>query len=564
MSFRYELIIPILVSIIIVIGVVLFFRYYGAFKHYWIVWLLMLLSAIIPFTMVIGILPFDIGMSFYDKETNYKWLKDLLEVLYWVSFVFTWVINPIIVSYLRYPYSLTLKHRIWLTIRENLIFWGTVVGVIVVGVIVLIASGNLTFPNLIPLAIALANGYGLLMLCLCLGHGFVALPRTIWLLANPGTAYLYYLQKISKETKLCASTIADGDEALRLCRVATTNLRSDLKKLYNEVGVQRMKKLSDLKDELPIPKRYQNGKSTSKTIKKLSGLNWQYLSESQLEDFFSLLDTTTRNIEETTSYVMKASEQALNALRRYNSDYSTAMVVLKRIGAVLIALLNGLCLWSELCLMINPKYSLFNYISHLEMLPAIHILCISTPILAYLMFIGSWSLKHLRLGSFFRFIAGKTNANTLNYFSIILSRLGPTIGYHYMQQIQSYDSQFQKVMGTMNVVVFVGDKWNIYSPILLVLIMFLVGFNVLNKIAGCCGKKRYTFDPSMMDFDDLENGEEVLCEMQSDVHLLIDAGLKYNVIVNKEKPTFKKSTGFKRKKNFAGLDDTPLNQLSEY
>ena len=554
----FEIIASILLSIFSFVLVILFFKYYGAFKHHWVVWILMLTSAIIPFVLVIGILPFDITMSFYDPKTNKKTLNIILSFFYWFSFVLTWVINPIVVSYLRYPHSLTLKNRIWLTIRENLIFWGVILGVIIIGIFILIVSKNFSFSNLIPLAIALANGYGLCLLCLCLGFGFVSFPKKMWLLANPATAYIYSLQKISKETKLCASTIADGDAAIELCQIASTSIRTDLKPIFMDVGIERMKKLQSIKDSLPIPKRYQTGKSKNKKIKKFQKVKWKYLSESQLSEFFALLDSTIVNIEQTTSYVLKASNQALTALKIYNSDFSTTAIILKRISTILIALCNIIFLWGEICLMFKPKLSLFNFISHLKMPQIVHLTCVTAPVLSYLMFIGSWSLKNLRLGSFFRFIPGATNANTLNYFSIILCRLAPTIGYHYLQQIEAYHCEFQKVMGAMDVVVFIGNKWNIYSPILLILVMTFVFFDLFNKIANFCGIQRYTFDTSTIDYKFLENGEEVLCELQPEASEIIQSGIRFSQVIERSKHWIPRKFHYK---TVEGLDDTPLNAI---
>ena len=151
------------------------------------------------------------------------------------------------------------------------------------------------------------------------------------------------------------------------------------------------------------------------------------------------------------------------------------------------------------------------------------------------MFIGSWTLRHFRIGSFFRFIVGHTNSNTLNYFSIILCRLGPTIGFHYMQQIGAYDSEFQKVMGVMNVVVFIGTKWNIYAPILLILVMIGTVFHIYERIMFALGNEIVTYDESIMNMNSLQNGEEVLCELEPDAKNLVDAGMNYVLIMNHAK-----------------------------
>lgn len=540
MGFEISIIPVIFFSLLSIILVTLFFRRFGAFRFFWVVWFMMLLSAIIPYLMVVGILPYDISRCLFGKvATNSKELHLLLDILYWTSFVLTWAINPILVSYLRYPYSISIKRRIWLTIRENLIFWGTALALIVVGLTILLVTNHLTFSNIFPLAISLANGYGLLVLCLTLGYGFIGIPRTIWQEANPASAYLYCLQDISQQTTFCSSTVADCDAILVLCRSGKDSLRGEQKEIWEQKVEPRLNHLAEVEQSLPIPERCKRGESKNKKIQNLRKLNWATMTHSQIEDVLALIEDIIQNIESTSSYVSDAAKTALNKLRLYNHKLSIPLVILKRVFAIFLLLINLCCLWSEITLMFNTKYSLFYMLSHLKIPQIINIVFISTPILSYLMIVGSWTLRHFRIGSFFRFIVGHTNSNTLNYFSIILCRLGPTIGFHYMQQIGAYDSEYQKVMGVMNVVVFIGTKWNIYSPILLILVMIAAIFQVYERIRFAFGKDIVTYDEAIMDINSLQNGQEVLCELESDAKNLVEAGMNYMLIMDHAK-IFKK------------------------
>lgn len=532
MSFNIGIVTTVIVSIIAFLIVFFFFYRYGAFKQPAVTYILMLISASIPFIMCIAILPYDISRSLNNIQSGYTSLQMTLEVLYWVSFVLTWVVGPILVSYNRYSYSISLKYKIWFTIRENLIFYGVILAVIIIGVAILLGTKQMTVSNLFPLAISLANGYGLIILCLCLGHGFIALPRTIWQMADPGKAYLFYLHKIAKETALCASTIADGDVATTYCMEAKNSLQGTSKELYDTIGNDRMIELSQIKGELSIPDRCNTGESENKRLKKFAKIEWDKCTGVQLMDFFHVLDDCILYIKETASFVQDSSRSALKALKDYKSK-SYIKLILKRTLAVLVAICNSLCVWSEICLMFNNKLSLFYIISNAPMPQIVSILLVSTPIMSYLIFVGSWSLTHLKLGTFFRFIKGATNSNTLNYFAIIVCRLGPTIGFHYMQQIGVKGCAFQEVMGKMDVVVFIGTKWNIYSPILMLVVMLFVAFNITEKIAKACHKgDSFSFDGTAMNYEDLSIGEEVLCEMEPEAKAIIDDGLRYSVIAN--------------------------------
>lgn len=552
MAFDFDVVIAGAVSIVCAVVTVFVFKVYGAFKHPWGAWSLMLISAIIPLVMVIGILPYDISLCLFgqDATKEYTTLRLVLEVLYWVSFVLTWVVNPIIVSFLRYKESLSLKHRIWLTIKENIIVYGIILGVVVVGVIILMATGNLTLNNLFPLAISLANGYGLLILCFCLGHGLIALPRTIWQMATPEHRYLFHLHKIAQETKTCATTVADAKAIVSYCDRARSSLGGYLATMYEEVGNARAVKLHELLGDVAIPDRFFRESSENKKFEKIRRIDWAHCSTSQLEDFFALADETIDRLDEASKVLQHSGQSALTSLQQYQKSHSKITTVLRRAFSVILFVVNGVCLWGELALIFKPELSIFYMLSHMSMPSIISILGVSTPILAYLVFVGSWSLTHLRLGSFFKFTKGCTNANTLNYFAIILCRLGPTIGFHYIQQIRAEGSEFQKVMGVMDVIVFIGTKWNIYSPILLVLLMLFFLFNVPDKLKRCCGKDDgFSLDYTVLNHKDLEAGEEVLKIIQPEAGQMIDEGLTWAAIEANTRKKTKNGTGIKEHLN---------------
>jgi hypothetical protein len=263
-------------------------------------------------------------------------------------------------------------------------------------------------------------------------------------------------------------------------------------------------------------------------------MDWSSCSTYELERFFSILDDIIVRLEEATNILKDSGKNALQALQRYSKS-GTAKVLPKfqKIFAIFLLIVNAVFVWVEICLIFTkPSWSVFHHLSHTSISPLLKSICVSTPVLAYLVFVGSWSLTHLRLGSFFRFTKSCTSANTLNYFAIILCRLGPTVSFHYLEQIEAERSELMAVMGAMKEIVFIGDKWNFYSPILLVLIMAFFGFKLPEYIAICCGKDPFTFDHSTMDYHDLATGEDILKELEPEARTLIESGLRYIRIVD--------------------------------
>jgi hypothetical protein len=525
-------VVAIVVSVLCCLVVLRFFQVYGAFHHPRIAVALMLLSAAIPVIMVVGILPYDISLALFgSSHEDHKVLGTALNALYWLSFLLTWAVVPTIVSFLRYNHTISLRHRIWLTIREYLIFYGVALGIVLIAVVSLLATKRLTWDTLFPLAISLANGYGLLVLCLLLGHAFVSLPRTLWQMSTPNNRYLYHLHRIAVETSLVATTVADGNCAQLHCTEARIHLTDKLlRDKYMILGEPRRNRLEELAGGVRIPRQFHTSTASNPAFEQFRKLHWPDCKHSELEDFFSLLDDTITRMEEAAAIIDDSCENALTAHKQYREG-DACRSSFQKVAAVAVVLVNVICIWGELCLMFDKKLSLFYQISHVTMPDVVDILLVSTPILAYLLAIGSWSLTHLRLGSFFRFTKNATNANTLNYFAVILCRLGPTIAFHYLQQIEAVNSEFQQVMGVMDQIVFIGNQWNIYSPILLILSMAFFAFSVPDKIATCWGAEGFTFDYSLVNYNNLAIGEEFLKQLKGDDAALIVAGNNYQAIM---------------------------------
>ena len=526
--------------IVLCLIVGLFYYYYGAFRHP--IWAasFMILSACIPIVMVTGILPYDISLSLFNsttKDSTSDGLEVGLNILYWTSFVLTWVVVPVAVSYLSYSNSLSVKHRIWMVIRENLIFYGIVVGLVVLFLIIMITTKTLSFSSIPSLGIALGNGYGLLLYCAALGYAFVQLPKNIWIKADPARKYKAMVQELYNETQRCSHAVADADAALEHWRRCRENIEGEKASKYLDLGKPRADKLNLLKSALPIPDRFYTSECTNKKIVKVRNIDWKRCSDGNIEDFFALMDETANTLDECKNFVQTTADNAEDALEAYKSSLKSQSVAntkkyLKRVLDIFLVCLILLCYYGEVTLIFrSPQVNVFYLISRLKMPQIVGQLLVSFPIIAFIMFFGSYALVKARIGSFYRFIPHASNGNTLNYWAILIARLGPTIGYHYMLMIDAQETSFVKVMGVMDDVIFLGDYWNYFSPILMILISIFFGFNLwdkLKKICSCCGDD--IFDDADLSNMNLRTGEEVLRELSQNVNVWIDEDPSLSVV----------------------------------
>ena len=84
----------------------------------------------------------------------------------------------------------------------------------------------------------------------------------------------------------------------------------------------------------------------------------------------------------------------------------------------------------------------------------------------------------------------------------------------------------------MDVVVFIGTKWNIYSPILLLVVMVIFVFKVPDRLAECCGKEVFNVADGVSSHRDFQMGERILQELQEEAGGVISNGYGYLSIVN--------------------------------
>ncbi|RHY30891.1 hypothetical protein DYB32_004930 [Aphanomyces invadans] len=106
------------------------------------------------------------------------------KVLYWLTFVFSWVVLPVLIEYSQSG-AFTPQQKLHASIRYLLRHYAILLAAGVALVMYLIVVDHLTLSGIVGLAMTVANTYGLLWLIGLLGYGVVNVPRNVWRTANP-------------------------------------------------------------------------------------------------------------------------------------------------------------------------------------------------------------------------------------------------------------------------------------------------------------------------------------------------------------------------------------------
>ncbi|KAE8352020.1 LMBR1-like membrane protein-domain-containing protein [Aspergillus coremiiformis] len=146
------------------------------------------LALALPASVVL-LVPIDLASSSRDGGgPKAIWLPDRLilvswRIAYWLIFVLTWVILPLLGEYVDSGYR-EPKGRIEYSLRSNARYQLIVLCCAVVGLIYISIQNGFEFTSIKALVMALAYVWGLVLAIYLMGHGLVSIPRTLFRNAN--------------------------------------------------------------------------------------------------------------------------------------------------------------------------------------------------------------------------------------------------------------------------------------------------------------------------------------------------------------------------------------------
>ncbi|KAL4965164.1 LMBR1 domain-containing protein [Aspergillus stella-maris] len=147
------------------------------------------LALALPASVVL-LVPIDLASSSRDDGgPNAIWLPGRLllvswRITYWLIFVLTWAILPLLGDYIDSGYR-DARARIQYSVRSNARYQMIVLGCATLGLIYISIQNGFEFSTIKALAMALAYVWGLVLAIWLMGHGLVSIPRTLFRNASP-------------------------------------------------------------------------------------------------------------------------------------------------------------------------------------------------------------------------------------------------------------------------------------------------------------------------------------------------------------------------------------------
>lgn len=349
-------------------------------------------------------------------------------------------------------------------------------------------EGFSSISEFLGLAIALANSWGLLLFTLLLGYGLVEIPRKIWNLTNTNkTLDKLYGEAVETYTELeAAMTLilrvrhsvdylygkTDGEALVEI----ESHFPDDLDDYKNAASRDILGYVRDVPtDKLPIvlAKLHKQVKSSSLEIRR-SQFHFSILLE-EIEEFLQGNDPT---------------EDIL--------VFSGPPKLAYRVFSICCGVLSAFIVFTEVTMSSSTNLSIFALITG-NGTEDIVVESIGMLVLLYLCTCTFYSLFTLRLAKFYHLHPTRhTESNSLLFNASLLLRLNFPMCLNFLNLLRVSDSSFQRAFGHMDVVPVLGDSFNVYFPVLVLVFCVISYGNVLGKMLKCLGASAFDQDSSIV------------------------------------------------------------------
>ncbi|PVD23083.1 hypothetical protein C0Q70_16345 [Pomacea canaliculata] len=457
-------------------------------------------------------------------------LPALWRVIYWTSQVLTWLLLPMMQSYSNAG-DFTVLGKIKSALIENAIYYGTYLLIFGICLIYVAARPDVDIDGekLKIIGVTASNTWGLFVLVLMLGYGLVEVPRSVWNSAKRGqklSLTYFKIAKLSTERTEANEALEDVLEEVRRC---TEKIRYNhpLRKHLDTILAKcpesihqslRTTNLDDYEDYGPSAAAPDVSVPSLVKLHKRSAVTKAYKHPvEQLNGHSFCLEEVEENMHDT-SHQFKGCQELVHPLIRViytpRIEWYWKCVIRPWVYmgiALVLIVLSFMVVWSECLFFIKtPALSLFAVFIDLarKNYAYAYIELASILTIAYLCFCAYSSVFKIRILNY-HYIAPhhQTNEHSLIFTGMMLCRLTPPMCLNFLGLIHldshithAYnivETSYTKIMGHMDVISIISDGFNIYFPILIVLLCICTYFSLGSRVLSLLGFQQFIGDDDM-------------------------------------------------------------------
>lgn len=469
-----------------------------------------------------------------------KAFPNLWKTVYWSSQCLTWLIMPMMQSYIKAG-DFTVQGKLKSALIDNAIYYGSylfICGILLI-YLALKPEVNLDWQKLKAIASSASNTWGLLLLVLLLGYALVEVPRNLWY-SSDQTYVLHYAyfkaSKLSSDKCEAEETVDDVLESLQAISMSIGPghpLHQNLETILHKVPIELRERMNRrrLPEDTSIdpPSEKSLVRLHKQVIKSLQVLQrtetqWNILVEKifNLEDVLKNLSSRDRRFKGTFP-----KPKRLITRYFYNSTIEWYWkCVMRRYTQKLLAILAGvlsvIVVWSEVTFFNKqPVLSIFAVIVNVAKVKYDYftIEVLSTIVILYLCYCAYSTVLKIRvLNLYYLAPHHQTNEYSLIFSGMMLSRLTPPLCLNFLGLIhmdshiikkQVLETYYTQIMGHMDVIEIISDGFNVYFPIAILLFCLATYFSLGARLLSMIGFHQFVGDDEITT-DLVDDGRELI------------------------------------------------------
>ncbi|XP_034951262.1 LMBR1 domain-containing protein 2 homolog isoform X2 [Chelonus insularis] len=561
---------PLITEIVVAfcLATTLLYRYGNIFRNHIVVTISVLIAWYFSL-LIIFVLPLDVSSTVYRQCVEYNnyvnssnshidtgnittkckkpWssvpddiFPNLWRIVYWTSQCLTWLILPIMQSYIKAG-DFTMRGKLKSALIDNAIYYGSYLSIcgILLIYIALKPDLDLDGQKLKAIASSASNTWGLFLLVLLLGYALVEVPRGLWNASKPGFVLQYSYFKASKLylEKCEAEETVDGIlESLYMASMAIganhpfyRNLETIFQKVPAELKDRMNRRQSSEDSSAIVPSEKSLIRLHKQTIKALQTLQrtetqWGIL----VEEIFHLEDIAKNqmNIERKFNSSFPVN-RSLFMRFVYNPTiewYWNCLIknYMQKIAAIITACLSVAVVWSEVTFFNkSPVLSLFALFLNLAKISYDYftIEILSTMTIAYLCYCAYSTILKIRfLNLYYLAPHHQTNEYSLIFSGMMLCRLTPPMCLNFLGLIHMdshiikthiLETHYTQVMGHMDVISIISDGFNVYFPMAILAFCLATYFSLGSRLLSILGFQQF-LDDDQVTTDHVDDGKELI------------------------------------------------------
>lgn len=463
---------------------------------------------------------------------------NLWRVVYWSSQLLTWLLLPLMQSFTQageFTFVGKLKSSLW----DNAIFYSSYlfIAIILVIYISLQPGLHLDWQKLKAIAAAASNTWGLFLLVFMMGYGLVEVPRILWRSSQRGYSLNQAYFKISK--LFGERNDAEGNLEEVLVSVAEARRKLDTgdgEHLTQFVDIIMAKVPGELMDR--VKRREARTEAAEVTEAGLAKLHKQVMvamtahfrTEAQWQhmvDTVLWLEDNHKNSSSSEKIFRRQSstEPGPGLYLSPHIEWQVRCVIvphLLKMAAIMAGMMSVMLTWSEVTFSFSsPTLSLYAIFIQLA---ASHddyrwIEVISFLTITYMASCTFFTVFRVRVLNYYYLASNhQSDSYTLLFSGALLSRITPPLCLNFLSLIHmdshvfpGYDieTSYTKIMGHMDVVSIVQDGFNIYFPILLLVLTLATYFSLGSRLLSFLGFQQF-LEQEEMTGEFVEEGRELI------------------------------------------------------